>query len=293
MPLPNFLLVGAGKSATRSLYNYMIQHPDVFMPKLKEPQFFVAEEAKGRIQKWVEVYPQYESLFRGSEGKKAIGEASVMYLLFYQEAIKNIKKYLGDDVKILMILRNPVERAYSAYNFVHLNNPEEKYSFEEALDLEDERFKNGSSLFMQYKRMGLYADAVKAYQENFRNVHIMWYDEFRKGDPSVVLKGAFEFLGLNPNVPIDYTKQWNKGGKKWKNPFLRWLFMTDNIFKKAYKVFYPQRKGVRNHEYFTQKFMEKTEPMNPETRKKLIEYFRSDIGKLQLITGRDLSSWLQ
>lgn len=292
MPKPNFLLVGAGKSATRSLYNYMIQHPDVFMPKLKEPQFFVATEVKDRIQKWVEDYDQYTKLFDGSSGKKAIGEASVMYLFFYEEAIRNIKKYLGNEVKIMMILRHPAERAYSAYNFVHVNNPDEKYSFEEALLKEDERWENCSTLFMQYRRMGLYADAVKAYLENFPNVHIMWYDELRS-DPARVLKGVFEFLGVNPNVNIDYTRQWNKGGKKWKNPVLRWLFMSDNLFKKTYKVFFPKRKGVRTNEFFTKNFMEKTEPMNPETRSQLVEFFRDDINKLSAITGRDLSSWLK
>src|SRR2546423_13792913 len=100
MNKPNFLLVGAGKSATRSLYNYLIQHPDVFMPKMKEPQFFVAKEVKGRIQKWVEDEKKYFHLFDVTHGKKAIGEASVMYLFFYREAIPNIKKYLGDEVKI-------------------------------------------------------------------------------------------------------------------------------------------------------------------------------------------------
>ena len=292
MNKPNFLLVGAGKSATRSLYNYMIQHPDVFMPKMKEPQFFVANEVAGRIQKWVDDEKKYFHLFDHAHGKKAIGEASVMYLYFYKDAIANIKKYLGDEVKIMIILRNPADRAYSAYNFVHINNPDEKYSFEEALDKEEERWKNRSSLFMQYKRMGLYSDAVKAYKENFKNVHIMWYDEFRK-DPATVLKGVFDFLGIRNDVAIDYTRVWNKGGKKWKNPMLRWLFMSDNIFKKTYKVFFPKRKGVRTHEFFTEKFMQKIEPMNPETRKMLIEYFRSDILKLQEITGRDLNSWLQ
>jgi hypothetical protein len=292
MPKPNFLLVGAGKSATRSLYNYMIQHPDVFMPKLKEPQFFVASEVKDRIQKWVEDYDEYTKLFDGSSGRKAIGEASVMYLFFYEEAIRKIKKYLGNQVKIMMILRHPAERAYSAYNFVHVNNPDEKYSFEEALMKEDERWENRSALFMQYRRMGLYADAVKAYVENFPNVHIMWYDELRS-DPAKVLKGVFQFLGVNPNVNIDYTRQWNKGGKKWKNPVLRWLFMSDNLFKKTYKVFFPKRKGVRTNEFFTKNFMEKTEPMNPETRSQLVEFFRDDINKLSTITGRDLSSWLK
>lgn len=291
MSLPNFLLVGAGKSATRSLYNYMIQHPDVFMPKVKEPQFFVAPDVRNRIQKWVEDYNQYVKLFEVSGDKKAIGEASVMYLFFYKTAIENIRKYLGTNVKILVILRNPVERAYSAYNFVHVNNPEEKYSFEDALALEEERFANNATLFMQYKSMGLYSDAVQAYLENFPNVHIMWYDEFRN-NPQEVLKGVFRFLGINPEVVIDYTRQWNKGGKKWKNPVLRWLFMTDNFLKKGYKVFFPKRKGVRTNEFFTKNFMEKTEPMKAETRQRLIEYFKSDIEKLSKITGRNLDHWL-
>ncbi len=292
MALPNFLLVGAGKSATRSLYNYMTQHPEVFMPKVKEPQFFVANEVKDRIQKWVEDYNQYEKLFEGSAGKKAIGEASVMYLFFYKQAIENIKKYLGTEVKILMILRNPVERAYSAYNFVHVNNPDEKYSFEDALAMEEERFANKASLFMQYRSMGLYADAVKAYLDNFRNVHIMWYDEFRS-HPQAVLKSVFKFLEINPDVNIDYSKQWNKGGKRWKNPVLRWLFMSDNVFKKVYKLIFPKRQGVRTNEFFTKNFMQQTEPMNPETRQKLVAFFRSDIEKLSKITGRNLDSWLQ
>lgn len=107
------------------------------------------------------------------------------------------------------------------------------------------------------------------------------------------MKGVFEFIGVNPDVPIDYARVWNKGGKRWKNPVLRWLFMSDNIFKTTYKVFFPKRKGVRTHEFFTQKFMEKAEPMNPETRKQLIDFYREDILKLQEITRRDLSSWLQ
>ncbi|MCS6991194.1 MAG: sulfotransferase domain-containing protein [Chitinophagales bacterium] len=289
---PNFLLVGAGKSATRSLYNYLIQHPDVFMPSLKEPQFFVAREVAGRIQKWVDDEETYFRLFAPGAGKKAIGEASVMYLLFYQEAIKNILHYLGNQVRIMMILRNPVDRAYSAYNFVHLNNPAERYSFEEALQLEEERWRQKESLFMQYKRMGLYADAVQAYLNHFPHVHIMWYDEFRQ-NPAQVLKGVFEFLGLRSDVPIDYSKVWNKGGRRWKNPLIRWLLMSDNWIKRILKMFFPRRRGVRTHAFFTQNFMQQIEPMKPETRKMLIEYFRADILRLQQITGRDLSSWLQ
>ena len=290
--LPNFLLVGAGKSATRSLYNYLIQHPDVFMPRLKEPQFFVSKQVKNRIQKWVENYDQYVKLFEGSEGKKAIGEASVMYLFFYWEAIENIKKYLGDDMKIMMILRNPVDRAYSAYNFVHINNPEEKYSFEEALQKEEERFNSSISLFMQYRKMGLYADAVKAYLQNFKNVHIIWYDDFVKNVPGTI-EGIFNFLEIDPHVKIDYAKRWNEGGWRWKNPLLRWLFMSDNPLKKIYKAFFKKKTAVRSNEFIRKNFATNTEPMNPQTRKELVNYFRNDVEQLSRITGRDLSSWLK
>ncbi len=270
----------------------MIQHPDVFMPKLKEPQFFVAAQVQNRIQKWVDDETQYRALFAGSEGKKAIGEASVMYLFFYREAVENIKKYLGNEIKILMILRNPVERAYSAYNFVRVNNPEEKYSFESALEKEDERFKSEVSLFMQYRKMGLYADAVKSYLESFKSVHIVWYDDFIKDVPGTI-KSIFRFLSVNPDVNIDYNKRWNEGGWQWKNPVLRWLFMSDNPFKKAYKMFSKKKKGVRTNKFFRDNFAKKAEPMDSETRKNLIEYFRSDIEKLSIVTGRDLSSWLE
>ncbi len=269
----------------------MIQHPDVFMPKLKEPQFFVSGRVKNRIQKWVEHEDQYIKLFEGSEGKKAIGEASVMYLFFYEEAIQHIIKYLGNDVKIMMILRNPVDRAYSAYNFVRVNNPEEKYSFEKALQKEDERFSTNASLFMQYKKMGLYAEAVKEYKEHFKDVHIIWYDDFIKDVPGTI-KGIFHFLGIDHQATIDYDKRWNEGGKKWKNPFLRYLFMTDNPVKKIYKLLFQKRKGVRTNKFFTKNFMEQSEPMNEDTRRSLVEYFRPDIEKLSVLTGRDLNSWL-
>ena len=69
--------------------------------------------------------------------------------------------------------------------------------------------------------------------------------------------------------------------------------MSDNVFKKVYKLIFPKRQGVRTNEFFTKNFMQQTEPMNPETRQKLVAFFRSDIEKLSKITGRNLDSWLQ
>ena len=132
MKKPNFLIVGAAKSGTTSLFHYLKQHPEVFMPDLKEPQFLVCEKIKGRLHKYIDSAAEYYELFEKST-EKCAGEASVFYLYYFEEAIKNIKKELGSDVKIIIVLREPVSRAISAYEHVLRNNPKEKLSFKEAL----------------------------------------------------------------------------------------------------------------------------------------------------------------
>ena len=137
--LPNFLVVGAAKSGTSSLHNYLNQHPEIFMPSfrdgvnVKEPQFFVRESVMDRLHSGIWNWQDYKDLFFQVKDEKAIGEASVFYLYYFEEAINNIKKYLGDQIKIIIILRNPIDRAYSAYQHVSRSMKEE-LSFEEALD---------------------------------------------------------------------------------------------------------------------------------------------------------------
>ena len=95
MKLPNFLIVGAAKSGTTSLFHYLKQHPEVFMPSFKEPQYLVASKVRGRVFKNISVLEDYKGLFEDAS-QKAVGEASVFYLYFYKEAIQNIKTILGD-----------------------------------------------------------------------------------------------------------------------------------------------------------------------------------------------------
>ena len=109
--LPNFLIVGAAKSGTTSLYNYLNQHPEVFMPtfnldgvNVKEPQFFVKQKIINKIHFGIWDWESYKDLFKKAQNHQAIGEASVFYLYYYEEAIKNIKRYLNSEVKIIIIL---------------------------------------------------------------------------------------------------------------------------------------------------------------------------------------------
>ena len=134
--LPNFLIVGAAKSGTSSLHNYLNQHPDIFLPtynihgvKVKEPRFLISKLVKDRLHEGIWTLEEYQSLFFNCVDYSAVGESTVLYLYYYEEAIKNIKKYLGNNIKIIIMLRNPIERAYSAYNFLVRRGIKEKLSF--------------------------------------------------------------------------------------------------------------------------------------------------------------------
>ena len=119
MALPNLLIVGAAKSGTTSLHNYLNQHPEVFMCNPKEPHFLINKEiGVERIPIGISDFATYKNMFSEGEGCKYRGESSVMYLLFPEIVIPNIKQYLSSETKIIIMLRNPVERAYSGYQHV-------------------------------------------------------------------------------------------------------------------------------------------------------------------------------
>ena len=219
--LPNFLIVGAAKSGTSSLHNYLNQHTEVFMPsynkegkKVKEPRFLIKDLVEKRIHNGVWTWEEYQTLFEDVKDVKAIGESTVLYLYYYDHAIKNIKLRLGDTVKIIIMLRNPVDRAYSAFQHVS-RGFQEQHFFEKALEIEDERLEKDNTItpMVMYKNMGLYYEMVKAYLEAFENVHIILYEDFRDKTDEV-LQGVYQFLELDVNQIVDSSIRHNVGGKR-------------------------------------------------------------------------------
>ena len=178
---PNFLIVGAAKCGTTSMYQYLSQHPDIFMPGWKEPSFFIGDPFKplNRTTKTV-----YYKLFKGVKEEHASGEASTAYL--YDEAApKLIQKALGK-IKIIILLRDPVNMSYSLYNHQVRKEGESIESFEEALEAEEARLNDSS--FKQncygwhanyyYFRRALYHDQVKRYWDTFgqNNIFIILFE---------------------------------------------------------------------------------------------------------------------
>ena len=199
MALPNLLIVGAAKSGTTSLHNYLNQHPSVFMCSPKEPHFLINKDiGEQRIPNGVLSVEDYKFLFKGSSTKKYRGESSVMYLSFPEFAIKNINKYLSKDVKIIIMLRNPVDRAYSGYQHVRRYNFMESLSFEKALDQSENRYHNTSNMTpaSRYLELGMYFEQVKRFIEEFDNVHVIIYDDY-KNDFSSEIDNVFKFLDVD------------------------------------------------------------------------------------------------
>lgn len=296
--LPNFLIVGAAKSGTSSLHNYLNQHTEVFMPsynkqgmKVKEPRFLIKDLVEHRLHNGVWSWEEYKSLFEEVKDEKAIGESSVLYLYYYEHAIKNIKKRLSEEVKIIIMLRNPADRAYSAFQHVSRGFQEE-HSFEKALELEEGRLERNDTLtpMVMYKDMGLYYKMVKAYLDAFENVHIILYDDL-KDKTDEVLQGVYQFLGIDKHQVIDSVSRHNVGGKRWKSKTFKQLFMKNNPLKWAIKPILPKkvRKGVRDKlvNISTQTVV----PMQFETRKMLNLFFKEDVQQLANLLNKDLTHW--
>ena len=292
MKKPNFLIVGAAKSGTTSLFHYLRQHPAVFMPDFKEPQYLVHSKIEGRLHKYITNREDYLNLFSAAD-QQCIGEASVFYLYFYEEAIANIKKELGENVKIIIMLREPVSRTVSAYEHVFRNNIKEQLSFTDALAVEEGRLEREQGLtpMAMYKSMSMYADAVKAYQEAFQDVHIALYDDFQSS-PKQCIDQIFEFLGVESCEEIDYLSRYNIGGWQWENEKVKQLALSDGFFKKIARVTVP--KFLRK--YMFKKLKSKATDVqkiaiSQETKKELSQFFQEDIHALEDLINRKLTAW--
>ncbi len=296
LDLPNFLIVGAAKSGTTSLYSYLSMHPDIYMSeKNKEPYFLTGldfneiDNSKGpygvNVVKSIE---DYKKLFSHYHGEKAIGEASVGYLYFYNETIMNIKKYLTNP-KIIIVLRNPIDRAYSNY-LHHVRDLYEEESFDVALKCIDERMEKNYWWGYDYIGAGMYSNQIKAYLENFKNVKIVLFDDLI-ADTDGEIKKILMFLEVDSNIKLDTSKRMNASGVP-KNRRLQRFLHRPNIFKSIVKVLLPKNTKEKLRSMISKKNLNKVK-MEHETKEYLREVFKDDILKVQDLIKRDLSFWIK
>jgi hypothetical protein len=297
--LPNFLVIGAAKSGTTSLYHYLRQHPEIFMSPVKEPRFFALEghpldfrgpgDERFRLGTTTTL-EAYRELFEGVSDERAIGEASVLYL-HHPAAPEAIARHIPG-VKLIAVLRNPVDRAYSGFLIKLRDGYEPLTDFEQALRVEPQRIAEGWYYTWHYRDQGFYHRNLLRYFERFdpSQVRVYLHEDFER-DPHGMLTDIFRFLGVDDGFRPDLRTRHNASGRP-RSPRLQRLLTRAHPVKEAAKSVIPEEWGHRVIARLQTGNLERP-PLPSETRAHLVEGYRDDIRQLEGLIGRDLSHWLR
>jgi len=296
--MPNFAVIGAAKSGTTAFYEYLKQHPDIYMSHIKEPRFFALEEKGARFcgpgdaeinSMSVTDLEAYRDLFNGVKHEKAIGEASNINL---QDpgAPHRIRHYIPN-AKLIAILRNPVEQVYSSFLRLVRDGHEPLTDFAEALKEEKSRIENNWSQTWHYKARAFYYAQLKRYFDLFdrKQLKIYLYEDFCR-DPVGVMQETYRFLEVDDTFVPETSLKYNTSGFPRSRRLNAYLTKPDP-FKQFLERIIPEplRRYIRIN--LINRNLVKP-PLSPELRKQLTEDFREDILKLQDLIQRDLSGWL-
>lgn len=275
----NTFIVGAPKAGTTSLHYYLSQHQNVSMSSVKEPNFFSSKEVSTLYydSKSINSTTLYHALF--SEDKKVIGEASVSYL-FYEDVPKRIYDY-NDEAKIIIMLRDPVQRALSHYLM------DSRLGFCDK-DLKEiiSRKEAYPQFFQQFVELGLYHDQLERYLSVFGKdkVKIVFYSDFKKDTPRI-MDDITAFLELE-KMEYNYTIQ--NPFLSPTSPFISFLYKFKFI-RKSVKFLLSKKSVEMIKKIF---FLKKTKPVfSDELKSNIRAYFLADIEKLEKLLEVDLSRW--
>ena len=279
--LPNFLLLGAKKCGTTALFVMLSQHPDVFFPR-KEIHFFTHEGSPPPQPHVVTDFDVYTSLFAQARTIRIRGDASPSYLSA-PGAAERIRKRLRS-VKLMAILRHPVDRIYSDYMHERMSGKETCPTLAAALKTDE----NGQRF--EYIRKTMYSQHVQRYFDLFdrKDILITLYDDFET-EPRSFVRDVFSFLEIDPSVPIDTTIRTRASGEL-RNRTLHTVLSRTHRAKRAVRsvvplVFY--RQLARS----VQSWNIARPELEPETRLRLLEEFGDEVDRLERMLGRDLTAW--
>lgn len=286
--LPNFMIVGAPKAGTTSLCHYLSEHPQVFMSDPKEVNFFSKEEIEGQDLYYKAFHArnlaEYEDVFAGVTDEKAIGEGSVSYL-FYPKTSQKIKDVLPN-VKIIILLREPVSRGFSHYlmdyrlGFVKLPFDEIVY--------QKSNHKNNALYFQQYVELGLYYKQVKRYLDCFdrKQVKIYLQEDLRQ-DIRGVIGDLYDFLELDGSFIPDIDKQHNVFSMP-RGRLIHRLYASPLVRSTVSKIFSDTTKEIIRNAFFERC---KKPTLEEKVKNHLVDFYKNDIEQLECLIGRDLRYW--
>jgi hypothetical protein len=275
MPLPNFLVIGAAKAGTTSLYHYLRAHPDIYMSPIKEPRYF-SRDIPGTTRAPIRTRRAYEKLFAAVTTQHAIGEASPQYL-YSIEAPSRIGEELGEP-KLIVSLRNPADRAYSSY-LGRVRSGDELGGVEEAM-------RPGTYYF----ETSLYYPKLRRYFDRFdrSKIKVILFDDLIAETHSV-MRALYEFLDVDPSFEEFAPVRHNKA----EVPRSLWMNFIVCQATKAWRTIVPDSfPGFGLSARAQRMLVVAPPPLSPEIRRRMLEEFREDIERTSALIDIDLTRWV-
>lgn len=301
--LPMFLVVGAAKSGTTSLHHYLNQHPDVFLPARKELLFWHQNrnENKAIFNYWDRkciplTIDEYLEWFNTKKPSQTAGEVCPSYLYYHRETISSLQEMhpRWKEIKIVIILRDPLERIKSEYRFVkkHMLDPD-NLDFQSSISKENERKQNNQYLLdLHYLSVSMYHDQVAAYLNCFKNTKVLLFDDLVEA-PRETVKQIFEFLGLSakPAEHIDFSEKTNVTGAilKPKSPVAKLAARAaGKVLSRLPMKYQAKAKNILKRTFLAPEKIHFDEASLEYLRSRLVD----DVKRLSTLINRDLSHWL-
>jgi len=294
--LPNFLVIGAAKSGTTSLYEYLRQHPQVYMSPRKETHFLIYECKMPRAcdvgPDPVKTWDEYHAQFAGVTNEIAIGEASPGYLCD-PDVPRQVERLLPG-ARVIAILRNPVDRAYSSFTKAIALGEEPLRSFGDAIPLEAVHEEDPWEGGRRYLRQGLYHQQLSRYFETLdpARIKVVLFDDLER-DAVSVMREIYAFLGVDagfrPNVEQRHNQTVMPRSRR-----LDLILRRPSGLRRMLRAMLPAaiwEKARARVERIKSWNTGSVPEMTPAVRRQLIEFYREDIQKLGILIGRDLSHW--
>lgn len=277
--LPNFVIVGAARSGSTSLYRHLRAHPEVFLPRRKELHYF--------DKHWNDGLDWYRSHYAEASGQPALGDATPTYM-YKAQAVERMAATLPD-ARLVAILRNPVDRAYSHY-WMNRSQWKEKLSFEAALAAEPVRLAaddghkhRGVPGSCAYVDRGRYLYQLRRLCEHYPHQRLMvmvFEDELARA-PQRAYASLCRFLGIDDSfVAPDLDSAANRSIAYRSQ-------LVGRVTRLAPRSLKPVARAVARANERPLSYP----PMAPETRARLVEAYRADNAALATWLGRDLSAW--
>ena len=269
---PNLIIPGAGRSGKMALCEYLGTHKDIFLPNPLEPNFFAYKNLNTDYQSTDSLFydriikseKHYNELFLGGEKKKIRLDASGSYLFFAEKTISEISSSIPEyrTIKIIIMLRNPIERALSAYTH-YVMHSFENLSPDIAISVEmiNERLQNHWSPNYDYISGSMYSENVKRYIDAFDDVKIILSEDL-KDHTQQTLKDIYKYLNITSENTAEIISSINTSGIPKNKNAHDILYNSSNIVRRSIRPFIrtilSDRKRIKLKNYLRSKNLSKT-----------------------------------